>query len=260
MPPPATSPRRWLQTFTTSKNTQTMKQPLFALLTIFIFASCSTPRYTANPSQQEDKFTDNGEPITQSLFSDKNSTISEENIQKILDGTYKLPQQLRVAIVRIDNNSSNRRYYWNDEQFLKTQQSYLDLFTDMLRQSQRVVSVSTVPELLLTKPQTFTNIREAAVRLQADVVIIYSITTDIYSKYKLFSKPDIKAFATTQLLMLDVRTGLVPFSTIITKDQLSKKQENELDNSEATNRIQKEAVLLTIDEIGKKLTDFLNKK
>jgi hypothetical protein len=213
----------------------------------------------ANPIEQEDKFSSNGEPITQSLFSDKNSTISEENIQKILDGNFKLPQQLRVAVVKVESTSSNRRYYWNDEQYLKTQQSYLDLFANKLKQSPKVISVLTIPDLLLSRPQTFTNIREAAVRLQADIVVVYSITTDVYSKYKLFTKPDIKAFATTQLIMLDVRTGLVPFSTIVTKDQLSKKLDNELDNNEATNRIQKEAVLMTIEEIGKMLTNFINK-
>lgn len=239
-----------------------MKHIHCILLSILLFTACSAPRYTGAPIQQAERFSDNGEPITQSLFSDKNATISEENIQKILDGNFKLPQQLRVAVVSFDNASLNRRYYWNywnDEQYLKTQQSYLDLFAEKLKQSKRVVSVATIPDLLLAKPQTFTNIREAAVRLQADVVLVYSITTDIYSKYKLFTKPDIKAFATTQLLLLDVRTGLVPFSTIVTKDQLSRKQENELDNNEATNRIQKEAVLMTIEEIGKQLLDFLNK-
>jgi hypothetical protein len=240
-----------------------MKYFFYVILPFFVLLSCTTPRYTASPIQHENKFSDDGETITQSLFSDKNSTISEENIQKILDGNFKLPQQLRVAIVKVENTSSNRSYYWNyrnDELYLKTQQSYLDFFSDQLKQSQRVISVSVIPDILLTKPQTFTNIREAAVRLQADIVIVYSITTDIYSKYKLFTKPDIKAFATTQLIMLDVRTGLIPFSTIVTKDQLSKKQENELDNNEATSRIQKEAVQMTIEEIGKRLLDYINKK
>jgi PBP1b-binding outer membrane lipoprotein LpoB len=238
-----------------------MKYLFYTLLSAFVLVGCSTThqRYAAPESRQESRYADNSEPITQSLFSDKNATISEENIQKILDGDFKLPQQLRVAIVKVDN-TQGRRYYWNDEEYLKTQQSYLDLFTSKLMQSQRVIAVSTIPDLLLTKPQSFTTIREAAVRLQADVVIVYSITTDIYSKYKVFTKPDIKAFATTQLILLDVRTGLVPFSTIVTKDQLSKKQENEMDNSEATNRIQKEAVLMTIEEIGNKLIEFLNKK
>ena len=96
--------------------------------------------------------------------------------------------------------------------------------------------------------------------MQADVVVVYAITSDIYSKYKLFSKPDIKAFATTQLIVLDVRTGLIPFSTIMTRDYLSQKKKEELSNSEAASRVQNEAVLLTINDIGQKITQFLNAK
>jgi hypothetical protein len=238
-----------------------MNHIFYAVLASLFLSACSSPANLSIATKpSEERYYDHAEPITQSLFSDKNATISEEGIQKILDGTLKLPQQLRVALVRNDNNALNRRYYWNyssDEQYLKTQQSYIDLFTNTLKQSQRVVSVATIPDLLLAKPQTFTNIREAAVRLQADIVIVYAITTDIYSKYKLFTKPDIKAFATTQLIVLDVRTGLIPFSSIVTKDQLSKKQETELDNNEATGRIQNEAVLLTIADISKRLLDFI---
>jgi hypothetical protein len=60
--------------------------------------------------------------------------------------------------------------------------------------------------------------------------------------------------------LLDVRTGLVPFSAIVTKDAFSQKRKDELDYGEAASRIQNEAVLLTIDDIGKRITEFLNKK
>ena len=96
--------------------------------------------------------------------------------------------------------------------------------------------------------------------MQADVVVVYAITSDIYSKYKIFSRPDIKAFATTQLIILDIRTGLIPFSTIVTKDFLSQKKKEELDHSEAASRIQNEAVLMTINDIGQQITDFLKAK
>ena len=89
-------------------------------------------------------------------------------------------------------------------------------------------------------------------------MVVYTITSDIYSKYKLFSKPDIKAFATTQLIILDVRTGLIPFSSISTKDFLSQRKKEEVDNSEAASRIQNEAVLLTINDIGQQISGFLN--
>ncbi|GAO43585.1 hypothetical protein FPE01S_02_06910 [Flavihumibacter petaseus NBRC 106054] len=196
--------------------------------------------------------------ITESLFTDRSSSISEENIQKILDGSYKLPQQLRIAVVRLDPAGGTKRYYWNDEQYIKSQQAYLDQFVLQLRQSPRVVSVTAVPDMLIAKNPGFTTLREAAVRMQADLVLVYSINSDLYSKYKPFAKPEIKAFATSQLILLDVRTGLVPFSTMVTRDVLSQRSKEELDNYEAAQRIQREAVLETITAIGEQMKGFFN--
>jgi hypothetical protein len=234
-----------------------MKMSKMIMGAALVAFSCAAPRYADRSSANSVATT--VEPITQSLFNDKNATISEENIQRILEGTFKLVQTLRVAIVKLESTGGARHYYWNDEEYLKTQQSYLDLFADKLRQSGRVSSVSIMPDILISQPPTFTSLREAAVRLQADVVVVYSISTDTYSKYKVFTKPDIKAFATTQFILLDVRTGLIPFSAIVTKDQLSKKKPEELDYREAASRIQREAVLLTIEDIGEKMTAFLRK-
>jgi hypothetical protein len=235
-----------------------MKRISFLISVVILFTSC----YTAKPSEgvASSDYPRVDTLITQSLFADRTSTISEENIQTILDGKYNLPQRLRVAIVRLEPGPQSKRYYWSDEQFLKTQQSYLDLFSHKFKESSRVTKLSIIPELLISKSPSFTNIREAAVRMQADVVVVYSITSDIYSRYKLFSKSDIKAFATTQLIVLDVRTGLIPFSTIITKDVLSQKKKEELDFAEAASRVQNEAVLLTINDIGQQISGFLNGK
>lgn len=234
-----------------------MKQLFFAVFPVLFLVSCYpsksiSPHYEAYGVLQDT-------PIIQSLFNDKASTITEENIQKVLEGTYHLPQQLRIALVKIDGNNEGK-YYWNDEAYLKNQQSYIDLFTGTLQQSKRVKTVTLIPELLMPKPITYTHLREAATRMQADIVVLFSVTSDVYTKYKTFAKDDIKAFATTQLVVLDVRTGLVPFSTICTKDVLSQKKKEETDLYEARSRIKSEAVLLTIADTGDKVTAFLNKE
>ena len=221
--------------------------------------SCTASEQAGQSAQRvpAQGFYESEPPITQSLFNDKTSTISEENIQKILDGNYFLPNNLRVSLVKLESTQTRRNYYWNDEEYLKSQQQYSDMFTIKFEQSERVQKVSRIPDLLISNSPTFTSIREAAVRTQSDVVVIYSIASDLYSRYKLFSKSDIKAFATTQLIILDVRTGLIPFSTIVTKEYQSKRQENELNNIEAANRIKNEAVILTIQEIGERIIEFL---
>jgi len=234
-----------------------MKYAIFIILIIGL-SSCSVSRPIGQSSQGvSSQGYYEQEPISKSLFDDKTSTISEENIQKILDGNYSLPNNLRVSLVKLESTQNRRNYYWNDEEYLKSQQQYLDLFTSKFKQSDRVQKVSIIPDLLISNNPTFTSIREAAVRTQSDIVVIYSINSDLYSKYKLFAKSDIKAFATTQLIILDVRTGLIPFSTIVTKEYQSKRQENELNDNEASNRIKNEAVLLTIQEIGERINLFL---
>jgi len=223
---------------------------------IFVFASCGGNRYASHaiPSSRE---YDEGynDPITQSLFADKNASITEENIQKILDGTIKIPEKLRVAVIRLDQQE--RRYYWNSEQYQKMSQAYMDLITSQLKKSGRVTRVSSVPDLLINKPVTYTTIREASVRMQSDVAVVFSVATDTYSKTKFLSKTDFKCFANTQLIILDIRTGLILFSSVVTKDAAGQKQEKELDNAEAVKRVQHEAALLTLDEIGQKINEFL---
>jgi hypothetical protein len=237
-----------------------MKQTNLFILSILVFASCGTTAYQ-NPGElyrAQGYYSESEPPITQSLFNDKNATISEENIRLILDGRYELPEILRVALVKLESKQKyQQRYYWTSEEYLKTQQSYLELFTEKFKSSQRVTTVSIIPDLLISSNPTFVNIRESAVRTQADVVAIFSITSEIYSKYKVFSPDVIKAFATIEFILLDVRTGLIPFSTIVTKDYQSTKQKEDLDDSEARNRVKNEAVLLTISEVGEQLSKFL---
>jgi len=230
-----------------------MKHLLCAAVLVLCFA-CNNTRPIRQPIQAS---YEPEPPITQSLFTDKTSTISEEDIQKILDGAYALPEKLRVSLVKLKGTQDRQNSYWIDEAYLQSQQEYLDLFTAKFKQSERVKRVLNIPALLVSNNPTFTTIREAAVRTQSDMVAIYTIDSDLYAKYKLFARSDIKAFATTQLIMLDVRTGLIPFSTVVTKEYQSNRQESELNDEEAASRIKHEAVILTIQEIGEQITQFL---
>ena len=204
---------------------------------------------------QQSRFDDS--PISRSLFTDKNATISEENIGKILDGRLKLPARLRIVVVKLDNQQ-RRWYLWNDEKYIKNQQAYVDQLSGRLKKLSKVEKVSVVPEMIISAEPTMTSIREAAVRMQADGIVIFATTSDIYSKYRFLSKTDIKAFATTQLLYVNTRTGLIPFTGIVTRDFLSQKNEADLDLTETRMRVQDEAVRLTISELGDKLTEYLS--
>lgn len=241
------------------------KQIILLSLLACAFFSCNVQQYTPASQPSVDKTVDaygfysQPEDIMQSLFSDKDATITEENIQRILNGKYKLPETLRVAIVNLENNQY-RRYYWNDEDYLSSRQKYLETLTQNFKNQNRVKSVSLIPEIMLPGSPTFGSIREAAVRMQADVVIVYSVSGGMYSNYKMFKGSTYKAFATTQVLMIDVRTGLVPFTRVISKDTIAKKEDSDFNSDEARKRIQEEAVMKTLDEICSDLNNYINQQ
>jgi hypothetical protein len=218
----------------------------FIALACFI-TSCGAP----NRARQN-------ESITESLFNEKDRTLSEESIQKLLDGKLNLPDTLRIALFRygMTNRYYSKFYSFADENLVKSQQSYVDTLMSSLKDNRRVQNVHPIPSLMLSSSPTITQLRETSVRMLSDLLIVYSNTSDIYYKYKVFKKDEAKAFATTEVLIMDIRTGLIPFSTVITKDFLTKTLKDE-SIEEARKRAEKEAIVLTLIEAGQRVNGFL---
>ncbi len=198
-------------------------------------------------------------PITESLFNDKDRTLLESDIQKLLDGRLVLPDTLRLAVFKFGMNNqfySKYNYYRADENLVKAQQSYIDTLVAGLKNNRRVESVHPIPSLMLSSNPTITQLRETSVRLLSDLLLVYSTTSDIYYKFKAFKKDETKAFATTEVFLMDIRTGLVPFSTVVTKDCYTKVLKDESED-EVRKRAEREAVILTLTEASKQIDIFI---
>ena len=223
---------------------------LLLLFILFLFSNCSMKR-AYNTSLKE--------PITESLFNDKDRTLSESDIQKLLDGKLNLPDTLRLAVFKygMNNHYYSKFSYRADENLVKAQQSYIDTLVAGLKGNRRIESVHPIPSLMLSTDPTITQLRETSVRLLSDLLLVYSTTSDIYYKFKTFKKDETKAFATTEVFLMDIRTGLVPFSTVITKDFYTKVLKDETQD-EARKRAEKEATILTLIEVGQRVNSFMS--
>lgn len=211
----------------------------------------SRPPAATTLAQQSD-------PITSSLFNATDRTISEEDIRRLLDGRIRIPDSARVAVYNL-GNSLNKYYsgYGYNEEYLKLRQQYIDTLTTMLQRSDRIVKTMLMPSILTPRDPTLTNLRESAVRLQADILLIFHITSDIYYNYKLFKKDEAKAFATIETVLLDIRTGVVPHSNIITREKLIVKDRADMDVRETQKRAEQEAVLMALNESGRVVVEYL---
>lgn len=114
--------------------------------------------------------------------------------------------------------------------------------------------------MMISGNPSLTELREATVRLQADMLMVFYITSDIYYKYKMFKEDEAKAFATTETILMDIRTGVIPHSSIVTSEKFIKKGQQDLTTEEMRKRAEVDAVVLSLIETGVRTADFLNQK
>ncbi len=221
--------------------------------------SCGRTYSKMNSPIMERSYQANYEPelITQSLFSDKESTISEADIQRLLNGKIQLPDTVRIAVLNMNSTYSNyNRYAWNNEEEMQTKRNQFELLKTKLEMTGRTKKVFLLPKLMTKSNPTLTQLRESAVRMQADLLLIFHIKSDLYYKYKMFKKNEVKAFATCESLLMDIRTGVIPFSDVLTHDVLKKKDDEDFNNDELRKRAIQEASKLTLESLGNDLIDF----
>ncbi|MEL6143102.1 MAG: hypothetical protein AAFU67_15980, partial [Bacteroidota bacterium] len=213
----------------------------FSILMVMLFiASCGTPYSSLAVQQDPIQYYPSGDPITASLFNNEKSTISEEDIQRILDGTITLPATIRVAVLNMETYRNGPAYY-QSERFRDLQSTHYNEFEEQLQSTGRVTKISLLPQLLVSANRNIFTLRESAVRMQADALLVFNISSDVYSEFKLFKKDEAKAYATTEVILMDVRTGIIVFTNTVSKEVIGTKQSDDTGDADFYRRIQEEA-------------------
>ena len=229
--------------------------PFFALLLFLVQISCGTPYPRAQTAET------GGPVLTESLFDFKERTLSEADIQRILDGRIQARDSVRLAVFNFGGSTSRYgTWRWYDEESLKSQQQLLDTLSFAISRSQRVQKVIMLPPMVTGLKPNIHQLRESAVRAQADMLLIYSLHSDIFQKYRAFKKDEAKAFATCEMVLMDIRTGLIPHTDVVTRSASTTKLQGDFTEEEMQNRVLRTATLETLLEAGNKAAAFLNEQ
>jgi hypothetical protein len=197
------------------------------------------------------------EPVASSLFPSDQAVLSDESVQRILSSRLELPAKAKVAIMKFPGADGSRRYYWRDEEYLKLQQSQMDALSQVLATSGHIAEATPLPSLMTPSRVSIPVLREAAVRMQADLLLVFRVGSDTYSRYRTFAKDKTKAYSTCELVLLDVRTGLVPFTRVTSRERLELKQPADLDLSETMRRAEQASAIEAIKAAAEDLVGFL---
>ncbi len=234
-----------------------MRHLILISLAGLVLSGCTTVATTARP---DDYYADasygavgRGEAEQASLFSSDEAVLSDADIQRILAHRFA-PQRLnRVGILTI---GQNYWYGWSDE-LARAGADVQASLVGKLRSSSLVYDASFLPGLLVPEKRTVGHYREAAARYQADLLLIYRPSCRTYEKFRFFAPNEAKSYCNVEAVLLDTRTGIVPFTVIASRDFVAKKQASDYDLTEMRRRSELEALSDALGEAGDEIVAFL---
>lgn len=211
------------------------------LLTLLATGCNSHARYSAvnDPSYQERK------QLTDSFFAADQALMSNEVLAKILDSRIEIGEHVNIAVLPL-----NAR--WGATGYDATVQEGI---AKALADTTRVVGVGRIPTIVLPHDRmTIPFIREACARLQCDFVLMYRVDQDVRTRWR-WSKfhREAKTYATAEAMLLDVRTGLIPWTDLVDDEVKSVRTDQDQSLEEIAIA---ESLAHTTAKVGEDLAEF----
>ena len=187
-----------------------MKSVLIVSLVLAVGCSSMKP---GNYKMKSDSY-QSREEIKDSFFQKK---LTAEQVKTLLEQKLALPSDLKIAVVKLEHE-------WNlttmaDFQYQRNQQLIVSdenakAIDDIKGKDKKIKEIAVVPQMLIPKDPTIENMREIAALMQADLLMVIKTRSQTDSKFRMFHKDQIKTVSTVEAMIIDVKTGVIPFTTI----------------------------------------------
>jgi len=139
----------------------------------------------------------------ESLFKGDQAVLSDQDIAKILGTQLNLADRHRLAVL-----SLNPSYWWSED-LADAETKNHDKLLQTLKGSPQLSEVSLLPSLLIPEKRTVPYLREAAARVQADLLFVYSARIRTFQRDRFLKTDQVRAQCVAESVLLDVRTGIV---------------------------------------------------
>lgn len=224
---------------------------LFLALAV-IAAGCAAPVSTLS---RPDTYYESATPAETdgSLFSGDAETLPDDAIQRILEYQYEPPPLSRIAIMPFGHEAWST---WSEELAVASE-SLQTRVLDQLRASPKVYDASYLPSILVPRSRTVPHLREAAARYQADLLLVYRSYCQSFDRYRFFAADTSRAYCGVEAVLLDTRTGLVPFTSVATRSYDVVEDEADTNFRETRLRAQLDATAAAMGDVGAEVVRFL---
>jgi hypothetical protein len=219
-----------------------MKRNVSILLTMIIVASltwgCMKKMAMAPPPPPppESILGDEGTgSLQESLFKGDQTVLSDQDIARILGTQLTLTDRHRLAILNLSAN-----YLWSEE-LADIETKNFDNLVRVLKSSPQLTDVRLLPSLLVPEKRTVPYLREAAARVQADLLFVYTTRIQTFQRERFLKAGEVHARCVAESVLLDVRTGIVVHTGRATENIDMTRTPSDLNFDETLARAESEA-------------------
>lgn len=220
------------------------------VLLLVVFSGCAAVQKDFNQAAADDY---KSKPQLRTSLVDPSQPLTETVVQKILSSKVALPKTINLAIVRLSDSTDGLDFQTIDQEVASK-------FYDKSNWGNRVQSIIPVPQMMIAKPVTLASLRQTAVLLQADALLI--IKPISYSDWKFnwfIDKDTAKGITSLEVVLLDTRTSVVPYTSVVTETVEIKTDSGNYSNYEWLTRAKKASETKALLQVAPAVEKFMSK-
>jgi hypothetical protein len=207
---------------------------LFAIL--LITSGCAEKKMAGPPAPPPpESILDTDSSFQQSLFKGDQAVLSDQDISRILGTQINLADHHRLAILNL--NGANP---WSEDIADMEAKNYENL-VQALKGSPQLTEIRLLPSLLVPEKRTVPYLREAAARIQADMLFVYVTRIQSFRRDRFLKPDEVRAQRLAESVLLDVRTGIVLQTGRSTENIAMRKTQTDMNFSETIARSEADA-------------------
>jgi hypothetical protein len=203
--------------------------------------------------------------ISASLVKDDKALLSEEAIRALLSSRIRIPDRAKLAVLPLGHSGTHGEDRWwgrgsREADFPQQMKAYLEALEGPLSETGRFTEITHVPAMMLPPEPSLTRLREAAALMQAELLLVYSTRSQLvtWESTVIFIRDEVRALASIELILLDVRTGVVPYAETFHAEHLEKERSKDLSIVETQRRAERKATLLVMARAAEGLKRFMS--
>lgn len=221
-------------------------------LTILILILCSCSSSATKNTYTNSHVYQKRNEVRKNYLKTKEGGLSTNEINELLSQKVNHKRNLKMAVFKLNLEKTEIH-----EADMSTPERAL-LFKNVLTHSQYIKDISMIPSFMQPEKIDFKGLRDTAALMQADLLLVLTARNRFDYDYNLIEKNEVYTLSTIEAAIIDVKTGVFPYTAIATAKHIEKKNDNDFNNEEFKIRAIRKAEDKALVEVTKSISEYFN--